>query len=201
MQPADLVGQYTDFPLAAPTHARSRWSSGSVQPRSSRLITVTSPLSAFATATASRSCPEDRPAALELEPDALAQLDYLRAASGGLVSHGQETVNGTSTTHYSGTLQFSRLASAVPPAQRAAVQQLVAQLRKKNESVGAIPFDVWIDGSHLIRRMSLTEHLSTGGQSATVHIRIDYLAYGPQPEPTPPPASAVTDLSSLAGAG
>lgn len=126
-------------------------------------------------------------------------LNFLRA-SGKVTKVGTEEVDGLQTTHYRGTIDLSRIADALPSASRQAVKQSVQALEKMT-TLRELPFDVWVDGQHLVRRMTMSFSQSVSGQSETVSMRIDIPQYGPQPIPATPPADQVTDLSALTGGG
>lgn len=130
-----------------------------------------------------------------------AMLDYLRAVSGSVKKVGTGTVDGHSTTHYRATLDLTKYPKLVAPSQRAAAGQAVAAL-KRLAKVTSLPVDVWIDSSHLVRRMAFdfAEQLPNGGGSVQSAITIDITDYGPQPALSFPSADQVTDLSSLTGA-
>lgn len=126
-------------------------------------------------------------------------LNFLRA-SGKVTKVGSEQVDGLQTTHYRGTIDLSRIANALPAASRHAVQQSVKALERMT-TLRQLPFDVWVDGQHLVRRMTMSFSQSVSGQSETVSMRIDIPQYGPQPVPAAPPADQVTNLSALTGGG
>jgi hypothetical protein len=125
-------------------------------------------------------------------------LDFLKAAADGSVQNlGSATVGGVQTTHYHAEVDVAKLPDAVPAAERAAIKQLTAELESKTK-LRRMPVDAWIDSSHLVRRIELnfTESLPTG-QSVTVELTENFLAYGPQPAPKIPPASQTTNLLAL----
>jgi hypothetical protein len=126
-------------------------------------------------------------------------LNFLRA-SGHVTKVGTEQVGGLQTTHYRGTVDLSRIANAVPAASRQAVQQSIQALEKMT-TLRQLPFDVWVDGQHLVRKMTMSFSQSISGQSESVSMRIDIPQYGPQPVPATPPADQVTNLSALTGGG
>jgi hypothetical protein len=128
------------------------------------------------------------------------QLSYLRAVSGNVQNLGSETVNGVQTTHYRAEVDFSKLLDVAPAGQSATFKTLVAEMRKTIPG-GHSPIDVWIGSDHLVRREVFNEPLTIQGKRANVSMQVDYLSYGPQPEPTPPPASQVTSLTSLLSSG
>jgi hypothetical protein len=124
-------------------------------------------------------------------------LSFLRAtASGSVKNLGQATVNGVQTTHYHALVDMSKLPSVVPAGQRRAVEQLVAELKRKGVSP-QVPIDAWIDASHLIRRIQTSYSLAINGQSVAFTMTGNYLQYGPQPAPAIPPRGQTTDLLSL----
>jgi hypothetical protein len=128
-------------------------------------------------------------------------LDFLRATSDGSVKNlGQATVNGIQTTHYHARIDLNKLPNAVPAADRAGVQQLITALHSRGLQAQGFPIDVWIDSSHLIRRIQL--HYSQplgGGQAADVAMQANYLSYGPQPAPPVPAPQDTSDLLTLFG--
>ena len=126
-------------------------------------------------------------------------LAYLRA-SGGVTKVGTEQVAGYATTHYTGHVNLDQVAARVPSAQRAAVQSAISQLQAEGIA-GQIPIDAWIDGHGFVREMAMHLKASPAGQTVSTAIRILIPQYGPQPAPTVPPASQVTDASGLLGAG
>lgn len=125
-------------------------------------------------------------------------LEFLRGLSSGVTVDGRQVVDGFQTTHYHADLDLDRVAGEVPSADQAAAQQAVAML-EKSLPVHTIPVDVWVDSSHLVRRVheSVAAPLPNG-QKMSVAVTIDVTDYGPQPRPAVPPASDVTDLSGLA---
>lgn len=126
-------------------------------------------------------------------------LDFLRATSTGSVKDlGQDTINGVQTTHYRAEIELSKLPDAVPASARPGVQQLVAVLQKRG-TVNQIPIDAWIDSSSLVRQiaMSYNQPVSGTGETAAVSLKMDFVAYGPQPAPPIPPPSQTVNLLAL----
>jgi hypothetical protein len=124
-------------------------------------------------------------------------LNFLRATTNGSVKDlGQATVNGVSTTHYHAKVDLTKLPQAVPASQRKAIQQLMNSLRGK-ATLSEIPMDVWIDASHLVRRVQSTFTETVGGQSVSIAMTENFLSYGAQPAPAVPPASQTENLLSL----
>jgi hypothetical protein len=127
-------------------------------------------------------------------------LQMLKSVSGSVVNLGPQRVDGFQTTHYRAGVSLARLVDNLPSADRSAAQQAFSSLQQALPN-GELPMDVWIDGEHLVRRIttSLDLSLPTGAnmqETATV----DFSDYGPQSPPATPPADEVFDASSLAGA-
>lgn len=126
-------------------------------------------------------------------------LEYLRASSGAVVSLGSQNVDGVPTTHYSATLQMSRILDRLPSSQQAAAKAALEKLG----SAGAIPVEVWVDAQGRVRRMqmSLTGLIGAAASPAAGGvggaITIDFTSYGPVPEVVAPPASEVFDMSAM----
>jgi len=98
---------------------------------------------------------------------------YLKALTGNLHRLGPETIDGTATTHYRGTLDYDHLpAGSIPPAQRQSFTQ-IAQLLKRTGASTKVPVDVWIGQDHLVRREAFAQ--STNGTQTTTTIELtDY---------------------------
>jgi hypothetical protein len=133
--------------------------------------------------------------------DPTQMLEYLRAVSDSVVAQGTARVNGVRTTHYRAQVDLNRVADAVPASQRAIAQKAVSTLESTTK-IQQFPADVWVDSHHLVRRMVMTisPTLPTG-QTLTEAFTIDFLHYGPQPQPTVPPSDQVTNLNGLLGSG
>ena len=124
-------------------------------------------------------------------------LNFLRATAAGSVKDlGQATVDGVSTTHYHAKVDLSKLPQTVSASQRKAMQQLVNTLASKGAAT-QLPMDVWIDSSHLVRRVESTFSQTVGGQTVSIAMTEDFLSYGAQPAPVVPPASQTENLLSL----
>lgn len=98
---------------------------------------------------------------------------YLKALTSELKKLGAETVDGTPTTHYRGTLDFAHLpANSVPPETRKFLTQ-IAQLLKRAGASTKLPVDVWVGRDHLVRRESFTQS-TNGVQTRTTITLADY---------------------------
>jgi hypothetical protein len=120
-------------------------------------------------------------------------LQYLRAASDSIVAAGHAQVDGYDTTHYQAQLDFSKVANALPASERPLVQKALAALQQEAQ-LGTIPVDVWIDKSHLVRRIAMTLNMTISGQSLAARMTEDLSDYGPQTPPSPPPADQVQTI-------
>jgi hypothetical protein len=127
-------------------------------------------------------------------------LDYLKGVA-GVEEVGSEDVRGTSTTHYSGTLDFEKLAQDLPADQAEAVRK-VSELSGIQEA----PIDVWIDDEGLPRRIrysfsnpgATTASQALGGMTMTM----EFFDYGTDVSVEIPPAETTIDIQSLIpGAG
>jgi hypothetical protein len=127
-------------------------------------------------------------------------LDFLRATSVGSVKDlGQATVNGLQTTHYHAEVDVAKLPQAVPAQDRQAIEQLVSVLEKMGDTT-QFPIDVWVDSSHLVRRVQTAFSEPAGsGQSVSIALTENFLSYGAQPAPTIPSPGQTADLLSLLG--
>jgi len=127
-------------------------------------------------------------------------LQYLRSVSGGVTKVGTATVAGFHTTEYKGTVDLSKVADKVPTTNRAAIRQTIQQMENLTH-VKSLPVEVWIDNSHLVRKMALQMNITEPtGMSLGMAMQLVIPVYGPQPRPVPPPASQVNDLSALGAA-
>ncbi|HEX4032903.1 MAG TPA: hypothetical protein VHX66_00530 [Solirubrobacteraceae bacterium] len=129
------------------------------------------------------------------EQNPTAELDYLRAA-GTVTDLGSETVNGVATEHYHALADLGRLASIEGDQDS---PQTIATLEQEIGG-STLPLDVWIDSSHLVRRLSLSIPIKQGGVTINASVKIDFLSYGAQPVVAPPPASEVTETPPPSGA-
>ncbi|WP_042420285.1 hypothetical protein [Streptacidiphilus anmyonensis] len=113
----------------------------------------------------------------------------LFTSSGDIKRVGTETVDGVSTTHYSGTVDFAKLATEQDPSLKSLVQQ------DSKLGVSSMKVDLWVNGQNLpVRMVEATPASSTMSLNAT----IDYTDYGTTPVTvTPPPAGDTLDMSSL----
>ncbi|MEY9845741.1 hypothetical protein [Streptacidiphilus sp. MAP5-3] len=107
---------------------------------------------------------------------------------------GPETVDGVATTHYSGTADMAKLATAENPQLKSLASKMAGS------GIGTVNLDFWVNAQNLpVRMVESTPASSSVALTATV----DYSDYSTAPVTvTPPPASDTVDMSSLLnGAG
>jgi hypothetical protein len=129
------------------------------------------------------------------EQNPTAELDYLRAA-GNVTDVGPAALDGVVTTHYHALVDLGALASVEGDPQTP--QQIAAVEHEIGGST--LPIDVWIDSSHLVRRLSLSLPIKQDGVTVNASLTLDFLSYGAQPVVAPPPASEVTETPPPSGA-
>jgi hypothetical protein len=122
-------------------------------------------------------------------------LDFLREA-GTVTDDGEATIDGTATTHYHAVADLERFANEVAPPLRAAALANANELRRLTGST-QFPLDAWVDAQNRVRQLELSPLpiCSKAGPLQTT-TTIDYFDYGAQPAVAPPPAAAVTDMTS-----
>lgn len=124
-------------------------------------------------------------------------LQYLRAVSNSVNRVGTATVAGHPTTEYRATIQLDREVQLAPARDRAAVRRAMSQLESLLHAK-QLPVAVWIDNSHLVRRMVMHETMTLPtGPTMTMAMQVTIPEYGPQPMPAVPPAGQVTDAAQL----
>jgi hypothetical protein len=113
------------------------------------------------------------------------QMTKLMTASKDAREVGKETIDGVETTHYKGTYDLSQAAAKLPAEQREAFQKEI-----KSGGVSSVPFDLWVDGQQLPRKMTAT---APGGTAATIVFR----DFGQPVTISAPPAAQVTDFREM----
>jgi hypothetical protein len=124
-------------------------------------------------------------------------LEYLRSHGGSVTTVGGEVLQGVHTTRYRGTLDLQKLAQALPAAERGQVSAAIEKLSQQSGLTG-IPFEVWVDDQHLVRRIAMDLSLSAGGQQAGAQMTIDLSGFGPTPSVAVPSSSEVFDGTKTA---
>lgn len=121
-------------------------------------------------------------------------VDYLRAVGTHTKQLGTATVRGVPTTHYRSTIDLDRYAKLVPPAQRAGAAHGIAALESALGS-HTLPVDVWIDGQHRLRQMSMTMAECAAGQRLSMQLTMALYDYGQQAKPQLPSAAQTYDAT------
>lgn len=118
----------------------------------------------------------------QFSQDPTQYLDFLRGAGEDIEEVGTEEIDGVSTTYYKADLSLEAIIEQAPEDEAEA-------LRSQLESLGGdetIPSEVWIDEDGLPRRIKLTMHVESEGQSADMTITMDLFDYGTEVDVEPP---------------
>lgn len=107
--------------------------------------------------------------------------------AGSVQKVGTDVVDGVDTTHYKVTVDLAKAPNG-------------AQLMKL-ANVKTLPVDVWIDGQNLLRRMTETYNVTTGGQTVSTTMQMDLSSYGEQVNVQVPSADQTVDVTKLGGTG
>jgi hypothetical protein len=105
---------------------------------------------------------------------------------------GKETLDGTQTTHYKGTLDLDEVAK-----QKGVSPETLRHLKATGAST-QLPMEVWVGDDGLVRQVKMLEELTTGGKKASASVTIGFSDYGADVSVTAPPSDQVFDLTALA---
>jgi hypothetical protein len=131
------------------------------------------------------------------QTDPTQSLQYLRGASDDFEKVGDEDVRGVETTHYRGTIDLRKAAEALPESARKSFDRVI-----ELTGVSKLPFDVWIDGEGLARRVEYDQPLpASDGQETSMALRMEFFDFGMAVDVEPPPESEVTDIQELIAGG
>jgi hypothetical protein len=128
-------------------------------------------------------------------------LQYLRGASGPIITVGHEPVRGVQTTHYRLTVSLAGAAAGLPAPQRATIQQIIDQF-----GIVSMPVDAWIDSSGLVRRVDEAfdysnakplPNLPAGSMPKSAEITLEFYGFGTPVAADVPPADQVADLGQI----
>ncbi|MEX0990942.1 MAG: hypothetical protein WD004_01540 [Actinomycetota bacterium] len=133
----------------------------------------------------------------------------LQGVTDDLQDMGTETIDGVETTHYAGTVDLQKAMEQVPESERAELEQSYAGLEAQLGGF-TMPFDVWVDGDGLVRRVAFTFDLSNlGGELAATPVpgmqdlkmvmTMDLYDYGVPVDIQIPPADQVSDIGDMGG--
>jgi LppX_LprAFG lipoprotein len=107
-------------------------------------------------------------------------------ASGNVVEVGREAIDGVATTHYTATIDMSKIPNS------ARIKQLTNATYK--------PVDVWVDAARLVRRIHLAYSATVGASATATDMTMSFSNYGESVN-VPVPSSDVTlDATDLASA-
>jgi hypothetical protein len=109
----------------------------------------------------------------------------------GLHEAGHETVGGVATTRYDGSIKPSAALPHLPASLRSSFAPLLRQIQ------GNLQVSYWIDGQHLIRKVTEAETV----QGQQVHTTILYTDINQPVQINPPPPRQVRDSSTVPGLG
>ena len=126
-------------------------------------------------------------------------LEWLRGVAGDVEVVGEEEVRGASATHYTGTIDFNKVAEQAPADVR---DQLKASISTMTESIGTstVPFDVWIDDQGRAVRMQQSFDFTGGAtDGASMSMTVDIFDFGTEVDIEIPPASQTSDFQDLMG--
>jgi len=125
-------------------------------------------------------------------------LEFLNAVSGEIETVGTEELRGVETTHYRATIDPLAYEKLAPPDKREELRSLIEQMAAQS-GIGKIPVDVWVDGSGLVRKLTMAFSATQPGTAGTAEASMTFeiYDYGQDIEIEVPPASAVVDASVL----
>lgn len=110
---------------------------------------------------------------------------------------GTEIVDGTQTTHFTGTYSMAEALSKLGPKERKVFAKL-----SKDSGMEKMAFDLWVDDQQLPRRMTMR---TAGSAKESVSITMNFRDYGKPVTIVAPPPNEVADASEffkgLGGAG
>jgi hypothetical protein len=118
----------------------------------------------------------------------LVQTQMLAAAK-NVRAVGRQTIDGVSTTHYTGSYSISAGLAKLPASQRAVAQQALRTIGVKTAR-----FNVWIDGQHQTRKLVMTET----GSMESITMTTQVTSVNQPVSVTLPPASQVATIPASA---
>jgi hypothetical protein len=114
-------------------------------------------------------------------------LGFVTSAGDNVREIGTDTVRGTTTTHYEGTLNFQKVVDHASPDQRAALQQYLNFLSKIGPT--DVPFDLWVDANGVTHRLRMDQ----GNGS----VMVEFYDFGIPVEITAPPIAETVGTQEL----
>lgn len=134
------------------------------------------------------------------QQDPAQTLQLLRAASADVKEAGAAKVKGVETTRYVGRMDFRKALDAglddlgMSAAEREKAQKgmnwMLDQFGSKT-----VPFEVFVDGDGLLRRMKMDMTMTIEGERLAMAMQMDYFDFGVEVDVQAPPASSVFDAT------
>jgi len=147
----------------------------------------------FDSASVSKSLPKGTPSTTTTDPK-----QALKVLNSSISVHkvGSTTVRGSSTTHYVGTVDVTKVVNGLVP------QKDRASTLKSLQSAGikTVSFDVYVDGSGLVRRVSgglKNLKVGKGTPAVSIGLSVDLFGFGHPVKATVPPAGKTADGAKL----
>lgn len=131
-------------------------------------------------------------------------LSYFKElTTNGISKIGTATVRGAQTTHYKAQLDLTKVLDKAQQQLGSSTNLDLTQLAKQM-GMQRLPMDIYIDGQHLVRRVTMTMEItapssagSEAGQHASFAVNEDFYGYGTPVNVTTPPANEVIDGTGL----
>jgi hypothetical protein len=115
-------------------------------------------------------------------------LTALAGVHGTVFAYGPETVDGRSTTDFTGVVSFDQMLAGFPPKVRTRIGPALLE-----QGINQASLDAWVDTSGLVRRVTWTVE----SLSSTITVTADFLDYGVADHVSPPPPGQVTNTPRL----
>jgi hypothetical protein len=127
-------------------------------------------------------------------------LESLRAVTSDVEVVGTESLRGTEVTHYRAVIEPKDLAAKAPAGQREQTESLVDEITSQS-GLEAVPVDVWIDATGLVRKLAMTFSATDPASShkSEASMAFELWDYNEPVEIDLPPASEVVDASAVRG--
>jgi hypothetical protein len=134
------------------------------------------------------------------QQDPAQTLQLLRAASADVKKAGAAVVKGVDTTRYVGRMDFRKaldvgldelgLSAAEREKAQKGMNWMLDQLGAKS-----VPFEVYVDGDGLLRRMKMDMSMTIEGERLAAAMQMDYFDFGVDVDVQAPPARSVFDVT------
>jgi hypothetical protein len=127
-------------------------------------------------------------------------LQYLRASGGTVKAVGHESLRGAATTRYEGALDLQKEAEQLPATNRSQLESTFKALIAKTHT-SKFPVSVWIDQSHLVRRLKMKIPIATGATTGSAVVDYELFGFGVTPAVNAPAAGETFDATKLSAQG